>query len=562
MLDPVKLSSLQKPGIMRKETKINIVDSQGLPQKLGLDDIRKTLMDIGIPIHISEIIVKNILDEVYDGMSIGGLKSVILGILTKERAIFDKAMLKLSSSGFFGDQTLSTILKQKNLVIPITMYMNGDIDIYNVSVPKPISILHDPRLILKYSVIKTAPLTHLDAIINHMRTLFEMTHKEVVGPQALNHLNVFLAPYMFDLIYPRLKQLIQGLTNMYLHISHLIGGSPLYYCLDLKIPKQLKKEPAIGPKGKISGVYGDYESESQDILKAFLETMHSLKFPRLVINLNKGWESSELIEMISETSLKKKVLFANVDKPWQNNASYFHEVMRFQTPAKNSGLVTSIGNLQTTTINFPGLIYKTKDEAEFFEKVEEVVNTCFDVITTSAESITGKFYTSFSFLPKKFEDKRYFNLDESTYAICTCGMNEVTKKLLGSQLHEDKAGQKFVLKILKKIQKLIDEKNLPLKVGIAEHTFKHVLERFAIRDLRDFGSDVYHKGTKENPTYTPGTSVAHDAEISLEDKIKIEEKFHPLQKMGHMSEIKKDRNVLDILKLVTKSDIGYFTLNK
>jgi len=559
ILDPLKLSSLQKPELMKKEASINIVDSQGLPQKLGLDTLRKTLMDVGIPVHMSEIMVEKILDEAYDGMSIGELKSVIMGVLTGERSIFDKAMMNLSTNGFFGDQALTTILRQKNLELPVEMYMDADIDIYNVGVPKPISILHDLRAFLKYGIVEATPPNSLEATINHIRTILEMTHTEIVGPQAFNHLNIFLAPYASKLIYPRLKQIMRDLINVYLHISHMVGGSSLYYCLDLTIPSKMKKEPAVGLKGSTVGVYGDYESEAQDIVKAILETIGSVKFPCLIINLDKNWENSELNETISEVSKKTKILFSNLNRPWQNNASYFHEVMRFEIESEGFAQ-SSIGNCQTTTINLPGLVYKTKDESDFLEKLGEVMNSCFDVITTSAESITGKFYTSFSFLPRKFEDKRYFNLDEATYAICTCGMNEVTKKILGSQLHEDKASQNFVVKTLKQMQKIIEEKQLPLNVGIAEHTFKHVLERFARRDLKDFGNEVYCKGTKENPTYTSGTSVAQDAEISLEEKIKIEEKFHPLQKMGHMCEIKKDRNILDILKLITKSDIGYATI--
>jgi ribonucleoside-triphosphate reductase len=542
------------------ESIIQIVDSQGLPQELKISKLSETFIQMGIPIWVIETILTKLSNELYDGMSVSELKSAVLGILLEEKDVFNKTIEKMSAIRLFGDESLQNILKQKNSELPLKMYIGGNIDIYNVSIPKPISILHDIRLPLKYSMIENTPPGSLNNIINHIRTLIEMTHRDVIGPQAFNHLNVFLAPYISELNYPQLKQIIENLTNVYTHISRTIEGAALYYCLDLTIPQYLKKEPAIGPGGKIVGVYGDFESESQTLLKAILETIGNVQFPRLVFNLYKGWQNSELIKMVADISKNTRTLFANLNLPWQKNVSYFHEVMRISSESINVNDTMRTGNCQTTTINFPRIAWQAKDESQFLEILDKNLDACLDVITTSAESVGGKFHTTLSFISKKFNGESYYDLNNATYTICTCGFNEVVKKLFGAQLHEDKGAQDFVIKTLNHMQSFIHKKKTPLNIRIAEHTFRPILERFAKKDLKDFGDTIIYKGSTEDPYYTQGTSVAEDVKISTEEKIKIEEKFHPLQNGGHLSVVKKDKEIPDLLKIITKSNIGYFVI--
>jgi len=549
----------QTKTVAMPESTIQIVDSQGLTQELKTSKLYETFVQIGIPVWIVETMLTKLSNELYDGMSVSELKSIVLEILLKEKSMFDKTVEKISSERFFGDESLQNILKQKKLELPFKMYISGDIDIYNVGIPKPISILHDLRFPLKYGIIGLNPPGHLGSIINHVRTLIEMTHKDVIGPQAFNHLNVFLAPYVSELNYPQLKQTIENLTNIYPHISPTIEGAALYYCLDLMIPSYLKKEPAIGPEGKVVGVYGDFESESESVLKAILETIGNAQFPRLIFNLHKGWQKYGLIKMVIDILKNTRVLFANLTAPWQKHASYFHEVMRIGSES-NVNETMRTGNCQTTTINFPRVAWQVKDESQFFEKLDKTMDVCLDVLTTSAESIGGKFYTTLSFISKKNNGEKYYEIDNATYAICTCGLDEAVKKLVGAQLHENKSAQDFVIKTLNHMQSFINKKKMPLKVGIAEHIFRPVLERFAKKDLKDFGSGIHYKGSKDDPSYTAGTSVAEDAKIDAEEKIKIEEKFHPLQNAGHLSIIKADREIFKLLKLITKSDIGYFVI--
>ncbi|MBI2543013.1 MAG: winged helix-turn-helix transcriptional regulator [Candidatus Aenigmarchaeota archaeon] len=552
------LSSVSKQDSIG-DSSFHIVNAEGLPEEFKTSQLRQKLMDIGIPVWLVESVLSKISNEVYGGISISSLESLILRILLEEKKIFDSSVEKLSSTRIFGDYSLQNIMKEKKLESSIKMYNEGGIDIYNIGIPKPVSILHDLRPILKNGLSEQQPPKNLYDVLNYLRTILEMSKKDIAGPQAFNHLNVFLAPFISGLNVIQLKEMMENLANIYTHISSTMQGTALYYCFDLAIPSSLQKQPAIGPKGKVVGTYGDFESESQSITKAFLEAIEKLKQPRLVFNMYKGWDKTEATESI-EKNLDKltRPLFANLVPSWQKDASYFHEVIRIDNPISDNSF--GKGNCQTTTINLPRIAWQTKGESEFFESLDKSIGACLDVLTASAEYIGGKSHTSPSFIFSKFGGERYYDLDKSTYVVCTAGLNEVAKKLVGYQLHENEESVDFTLKVLNHMKKSVEHEKMPFKVGVCEHIFKPVLERFAQKDIHDFGDKVIYSGDKENPCYTSGSSVAENSGIDLKEKIRIEKKFHALHDFGHQSIIKKDRELGEILKLVSKSDIGYFVL--
>lgn len=280
----------QPKSISSYGSSIMVVDSHGLPQEIKMNMLYDVFLSMGMPVWIIEVVLSRLSNELYDGMSIGEMKTVILETLSEEKTLFDKIIEKISTNQFFGDESAQSILKQKRMETPLKMYIAGDIDIYNVGLPKPISILHDIRLLLKYGIVEPNPPQYISSIVNNIRTLVEITHGDVIGPQAFNHLNVFLSPYISEMNNRQLKEVVENLTNIYSHVNHLMGGAPLYYSIDLKTPQFLSKEPAIGPNGKIVGVYGDFESEAEKIAKSILEVIGNVKYPCLIFNLYKGWQ--------------------------------------------------------------------------------------------------------------------------------------------------------------------------------------------------------------------------------------------------------------------------------
>jgi ribonucleoside-triphosphate reductase len=61
-----------------------------------------------------------------------------------------------------------------------------------------------------------------------------------------------------------------------LNMAYAARGSQVPFTsinLEFTVPEFLQNEPAYGPKGKLVGVYGDFEEETRALQRAFTETL-------------------------------------------------------------------------------------------------------------------------------------------------------------------------------------------------------------------------------------------------------------------------------------------------
>lgn len=141
------------------------------------------------------------------------------------------------------------------------------------------------------------PAKSLEVLLNHLLQAFMAGATVFSGGQGYANFNSLLSVFARGRTYEEIKQAIQGFIfncNMSLICR---GGQVLFSSIgiDMSIPEVLKNEPAIGPGGVVSGVYGDYQEEADLIFRAILEVSNERdgmgayhRFPNILINIREG----------------------------------------------------------------------------------------------------------------------------------------------------------------------------------------------------------------------------------------------------------------------------------
>jgi ribonucleoside-triphosphate reductase len=179
-------------------------------------------------------------------------------------------------------------------------------------------------------------------------------------------------------------------------------------------------------------------------------------------------------------------------------------------------------------------------------------------------------------------------LDYSDYAntLGIIGINEVCEIMLGKTIYEDKAATLFAMRLCNDLNKYCNElsKEKGVKLALSRTPAETTAQRFAVLDLLSYGDAHKHvkgsvreairiyadTGSRDLPIYyTNGTHCPVDADISLIDKIKIEQGFFPLLSGGnicnlYLGEKEPDpKGLMDFtLNICKTTNLGYFAFTK
>jgi ribonucleoside-triphosphate reductase len=132
---------------------------------------------------------------------------------------------------------------------------------------------------------------------------------------------------------------------------------------------------------------------------------------------------------------------------------------------------------------------------------------------------------------------------------------------------ENKDARKFGLKVIKymnqRASELKDETGL--RWSVLQTPAESTAYRFAMLDREKFKNKIIVQGDAEASYYTNSSHVPVNSDVLLPEKIKIEEKFHPLTLGGHifhafMGESYSQPDSLMSLtnKIARKSDLGFW----
>ncbi len=481
-------------------------------------------------------------------------------------------------------------------------HLRGDIHLHDLEYApiRPVCLQHDLRPFFKNGLkvdgygIHTSvskPAKHPEVAIQHAAKVMMAAQTNMSGGQSIDEFNVWLAPYVKGLSYEKIKQLMQmfiyELNQMYV----ARGGQTIFSSIncELEIPNYLKDKPAI-VGGKEKGTYEEYEEEARLILEALVDVMiegdaigKPFLFPNFIIKLRENaFKYDELMLKIHKLSAKFGTpYFINMFPDWQgeNTNSMGCRTRLSDNWTGNPELDTlRTGNIQWYSLNLPRIAYEANgDDEKLFEILEEKLEILKEALLIKYRITKERLYTDklMPFLTQEIDGEEYYRYSNATLSFGFVGLNEMLKYHLGKELHEDKESVKFGEKVIRFMRDYADNlrEETGLRWSVNQTPAESLAGRVARLDYkyyRDETLSVVRGDINDIRTlyYTNSSHVRVDAPVSLGEKIRIEEKFHPICNGGHILHIwniekSSDPEVLmDLTRKITKTNIGYWTYTK
>ncbi|MFH1332527.1 MAG: anaerobic ribonucleoside-triphosphate reductase [archaeon] len=375
------------------------------------------------------------------------------------------------------------------------------------------------------------------------------------------------------------------------HNSYVARGGQVVFSnvdFELMIPGYLKDVPAIGPKGKVVGTYGDYEGEARKFLREYVRLKiegdamgKQHMWPNDVFKVRpeilKGSEYEEELALIHEYIAKFGTPYiANLIPEWQTeNANYMGCRTRLDSNFAGPWGTIRTGNDLYITLNLPRIAYQSRgNDDKFFELMDERLKKMADMLVLK-HSISDNILNNQNLLPflgQKFDGEQYYQLENTTKTFGYAGLTEAAKFHTGFHLHEDAGGQNFGYSVVKYIRDYANEmtKSSGLRFSVIASPAETCAARLSKLDIAKFGSkNVVISGNDKAPYYTNSHMVKMDADVPLSQKVAIEQAYHPLTNGGHIFHIWLGEQspsadaLLDLTKkMCLKTDIGFFAYTK
>ncbi len=342
----------------------------------------------------------------------------------------------------------------------------------------------------------------------------------------------------------------------------------------------------------------DTSKEGRMIIKNFLLAMEAgignnelPKYPKTVIkikdgvNYKKGDPNYDLFELACKINSEKLLFsFSFLDSKFNNSGlekddensevAYMGNSIRVYESIVGENTSVSRGNLSITTINLPKLSIEAEGNLDkFYEKLDETLEIVKDELLDRYEYQADKRVYNFPFLIGQgiwMDGERLKPRDRlrrvnkyGTLSIGIMGLAECLVKLTGKHHGENDKSQKLGLEIVSHIKQKADE-----------FTEKHYLnfnvcatnDEKILRELMELDKVMFGKieGVTDKEKYTEGFMIPEDYNISFEDKILIESKYHCLTLGGHRIRIDIGNKSLgnvklqkELIKKMKEAQIGF-----
>lgn len=432
--------------------------------------------------------------------------------------------------------------------------------------------------------IECGPPKHLRSAIGQMINFIGTLQNEWAGAQAFNSFDTYLAPFVRQdkLNYQEVKQCIQEFVyNMNVSTRWSMQTPFTNITLDLTAPEDLAEQKVTVGGKFLSSAYADYKEEMHEINKALIEVLTEgdvksrvFTFPIPTYNLTKNfdWDSetaNKLFEMTAKYGLPYFQNFINSDlKPGDIRAMCcrlnlnLKELHRNVTGGRfSSG--ESTGSIGVVTLNLPRIAYESKNESEFFEKLERYIYLAKEALEIKRKLVERNIQKNL--LPYT---KRYLgNLKNHFSTIGLIGAHEACLNLLGkSKGIETKEGQEFAIKILNFMrEKLLEYQEETGNIYNLEATpGEGASYRLAMKDKKQYPK-IVTSGKKE-PYYTNSTQLPVGYTSDVFTALKHQEPIQKLYNGGTVfhtflgESIDKEACKLLVKKIASSFTIPYFTI--
>ena len=395
--------------------------------------------------------------------------------------------------------------------------------------------------------ITSAPAKHLSTLCNQMVNFLGIMQNEWAGAQAFSSFDTYLAPFVKvdNLDYRTVKKCIESFIYGVNTPSRWGTQAPFSnITLDWTVPNDLAELNAIVGGKEMDFKYKDCKKEMDMINRAFIETMiegdangRGFQYPIPTYSITRDFDWSEtdnnklLFEMTAKYGTPYFSNYINSDmEPSDVRSMCCRLRLDLRELRKKSGGFfgsgESTGSVGVVTINMPRIAYLAKDEADFYKRLDKLMD-----ISARSLSIKRKVITNLLDAGLYPYTKRYLGTFANHFStIGLVGMNEaaLNANWLRCNLIDDRA-QQFAKDVLNHMRNRLsdyqemygDLYNLEATPAestsyrLAKHDLKHYPEIITASDHTK-GEAPYYTNSSHLPVgYTDDIFEALDKQDEL-----------------------------------------------
>ena len=394
--------------------------------------------------------------------------------------------------------------------------------------------------------ITSSPASHLSTLCNQMVNFLGIMQNEWAGAQAFSSFDTYLAPFVKvdNLDYKEVKQCIQSFIYGVNTPSRWGTQAPFSnITLDWTVPADLKDLPAIVGGKEMDFTYGDCVEEMAMVNKAFIDIMiegdangrgFQYPIPTYSITGDFDWSPTEnnklLFEMTAKYGTPYFSNYINSDmEPSDVRSMCCRLRLDLRELRKKSGGFfgsgESTGSIGVVTINMPRIAYQAKDEADFYKRLDHMMDVAARSLKIKRTVITK--LLNEGLYPYT---KRYLGtLDNHFSTIGLVGMNEagLNANWIKADMTDPKC-QQFSKDVLNHMRERLSDYQeeygdlYNLEATPAESTSyrlaKHDVEQFPdIITAAEAGGEPYYTNSSHMPVgYTDDIFTALDVQDELQ----------------------------------------------
>jgi len=481
-------------------------------------------------------------------------------------------------------------------------HFSGDMHIHDLGVLGPYCVGWDIKALLLSGFggvqgkIESNAAKHFRTALGHVVNFFYTLQGEAAGAQAFSNFDTYLAPFIrYDGL--SLKDVEQALQEFFfnMNVPTRVGFQTPFtnLTLDLTVPEFMQDEHVVIGGKEIDCNYGDMQAEMEMFNLAFAEVMNRgdskgrvFTFPIPTYNITKdfNWESpitQKIFEVTSKYGVPYFSNFVNTDMKPEDVRSMCCRLRIDNRELRKRGggffganpLTGSIG---VVTLNLPRIGFLAKDEDEFFERLERLMEIAKDSLEIKRKALEN--FTEEGLYPYS---RRYLQKVKDTYGkfwknhfstIGIVGMNEAVMNLFGFSITSPE-GWEFASKALIFMrEKLLDFQEetgniYNLEATPAEGT-SYRLARIDKKKYPDIiAANEKHLVKGAEPFYTNSSQLPVDFEGDLFEALEHQEKLQTLYTGGTVFHIYLGERLYSwkaaaelIRRISGNSRIPYFTL--
>ena len=290
--------------------------------------------------------------------------------------------------------------------------------------------------------ITSSPAAHLSTLCNQMVNFIGIMQNEWAGAQAFSSFDTYLAPFVKidSLSYKEVKQCIQSFVYGVNTPSRWGTQAPFTnITLDWTIPNDLANLPCIVGGKETDFCYKDCKLEMDMINKAFLEIMiegdangRGFQYPIPTYSITKDfdWSETENNKLLFEMTAKYGTpYFSNYVNSDMNPSDVRSMCCRLRLDLRELrkksggyfGSGESTGSVGVVTINLPRIAYLAENEADFYDRLDHMMDLAARSLDTKRKVITNLLHAGLYPYTKRYLG----NFDNHFSTIGLIGMNEV-----------------------------------------------------------------------------------------------------------------------------------------